>query len=95
MTNCFQALLSISTFAATTGFWLDAECFQYEDAVIEQTSATHVGRHTGSPTNVGNLVETGSHFHMANSASLPVPIPKRIARSKAFVWASHVRPIPA
>jgi len=49
----------------------------------------------GSPTNLRNLVETGSHFHMANSASLPVPIPKRIARTKAFVWASHVRPIPA
>jgi len=48
----------------------------------------------GSPTNLRNLVETGSHFHMANSTSLPVPIPKRIARTKAFVWASHVRPIP-
>ena len=49
---------------------------------------------TDSPTNLRNLVEMGSHFHMANSASLPVPIPKRIARTKAFVWASHVRPIP-
>jgi len=30
---------------------------------------------TASPTNLRSLVETGSHFHMANSNSLPVPIP--------------------
>ena len=49
---------------------------------------------TDSPTNLRNLVETGSHFHMANSTSLPVLIPERIARTKAYVWASHLRPIP-
>jgi hypothetical protein len=57
--------------------------------------STNRVRASVSPTNLRNLVETGSHFHMANLASLPVPIPKRIARTKAFLWASHVRPIPA
>ena len=63
---------------------------------VQYQFAERVGgqMHTASPTNLRNLVETGYHFHMANSASLPVPIPKRIARTKAFVWASHVRPIP-
>jgi len=51
-------------------------------------------RLTDSPTNPRNLVETGSHFRMANSPSLAVPIPTRIARTKTFVWASHVRPTP-
>ena len=49
---------------------------------------------TVSPTNLRNLVETDSHFHMNNSPSLPLPIPTRIARTQAFIWASHVRPIP-
>jgi len=48
-----------------------------------------------SPTNLRNFVETGYHFRMAKSRSLPVPIPARIARTKAFVWASRMRPIPA
>ena len=45
-----------------------------------------------SPTNSRNLVETstGSYVRMANAPSPPVPIPRRVA----FVWASHVRPIP-
>jgi len=47
-----------------------------------------------SPTNLRNLVEAGSHIRMANSSSLPAPIPTRIARPKAFVWASQVRPVP-
>ena len=53
-------------------------------------------RHTMlvNPTNLRNLVETGSHFRMANSLSLPALIPTRISRTKGCVWASQVRPIP-
>jgi hypothetical protein len=64
------------------------------DCAISAANSRLSPRLPGSPTNLRILVETGSHFRMANSPSLPVPIPTRIAPTKAFVWASHVRPIP-